>query len=279
MNSAIQNVFKTRCFLITITVSFFTISCTHLEPSASEWKPKRGHSYSVEFENAMDSAKTGNPSSQLDIGLMYYFGRGVKISLDDAWLWIRRSADEGNYADAQFAIGNLAQLGEIPTWENMDVSRYTKLRFARYYYRKASVQGHEKAMLEMARVDEEMSSTNPYIDSQTANVASQYQYRPLAKKGIAEAQYSLGLLLSQVEPFSDYHKPSREAFLWLSIAKINGIKKAGKKLRELASFMPTRSYCPIKVLVSRCLESNYQNCSFDPPNNPKCLTEIELYGH
>jgi len=69
---------------------------------------------------------------------------------------------------------------------------------------------------------------------------------------------------------------SLKAFLWLSIAEINGIKEASEKLNTLYVSYPKLNYCPIRTLIKRCIGSNYQDCDTDWPDNPKCLTLEQL---
>ena len=260
-------------FILVVIIFLGSCASTIPPPPTSDWQPVKGETYSSKFLQIMELAKKGDSVGQLNIGLMYYFGDGVKNSHRDADLWLKRSADEGNNADAQFALGNIAQLGKFWWQDEVDKSYQPALdREAIYYYGKAASQGHEKAMFKEARTWEQMGYSNPYSSKETVNTSSRSRYEPLAKRGIPEAQYRLGILWSREKLQYDVQNPSRKAFLWLSIAEINGIKEASEKLNTLTFTHPKLSYCPIRTLIERCIGSNYQDCDMDWPDNPNCLT-------
>ncbi len=77
----------------------------------------------------------GDKDAQLNLGLMYYQGDGVPVSIEQAQKWFMRAAEQGN-AYAQYNLGWLMQKGEV---EN--ASPYA----ARYYFELACKEGLEKA--------------------------------------------------------------------------------------------------------------------------------------
>lgn len=77
-----------------------------------------------ESEKTKTSAELGDKDAQLNLGLMYYQGDGVPVSIEQAQKWFMRAAEQGN-AYAQYNLGWLMQKGEV---EN--ASPYA----ARYYF-------------------------------------------------------------------------------------------------------------------------------------------------
>ncbi len=88
-----------------------------------------------ESEKTKNSAELGDKDAQLNLGLMYYQGDGVPVSIEQAQKWFMRAAEQGN-AYAQYNLGWLMQKGEV---EN--ASPYA----ARYYFELACKGGLEKA--------------------------------------------------------------------------------------------------------------------------------------
>lgn len=87
-----------------------------------------------ESEKTKTSAELGDKDAQLNLGLMYYQGDGVPVSIEQAQKWFMRAAEQGN-AYAQYNLGWLMQKGEV---EN--ASPYA----ARYYFELACKGGLEK---------------------------------------------------------------------------------------------------------------------------------------
>jgi len=64
-------------------------------------------------------AELGNPHAQYTLGYMYYYGQGLVEDTEQALLWIRRAAAQGD-ARALEALGNLAASGIRPREETLD---------------------------------------------------------------------------------------------------------------------------------------------------------------
>ena len=62
--------------------------------------------YQGNFQRALAElqplAEAGDPKAQLWLGLMYYYGRGVRFNPRQAQKWIRKSADQ-HYTNGEFA--------------------------------------------------------------------------------------------------------------------------------------------------------------------------------
>ncbi len=62
--------------------------------------------YAVAFEAFSALAKQGNASAQVELGFMYFDGRGVPQDDVKAVRWWRQAAEQGN-ADAQARLGDM----------------------------------------------------------------------------------------------------------------------------------------------------------------------------
>ena len=52
-------------------------------------------------------AEGGDPSAQFELGMMYYYGVGVKANMRKGLSWLRKSASAGNF-DAKYFLKALA---------------------------------------------------------------------------------------------------------------------------------------------------------------------------
>ena len=90
------------------------------------------------FQNLSEE---GDAQSQLQLGILYYFGRGTETNFKKAAFFYRKSADKGN-AEACRRIGQMYDMGKKPLKQNDK----TALRF----YKKAVKLGDENSKPKMA---------------------------------------------------------------------------------------------------------------------------------
>lgn len=67
--------------------------------------------YATAFKEWKPIAEAGDAQVQLNLGLLYYDGKGVPQSYSDAVLWFRRAADQGQ-AKAQLNLGAMYSTGK-----------------------------------------------------------------------------------------------------------------------------------------------------------------------
>ena len=84
-------------------------------------------------------ASAGNPQAQLNLGLLYYHGHGVRESDSEALQWFERAARQG-LAEAQFLAGNMYAYGLIVLPADTDPTP-----LAATWYFEAARQGHASA--------------------------------------------------------------------------------------------------------------------------------------
>jgi len=64
-----------------------------------------------EYKSSCQAAEQGDALAQSQLGIMYYFGKGVKQDYHNAFLWAQKAADKGD-ATAQNRLGAMYYLGE-----------------------------------------------------------------------------------------------------------------------------------------------------------------------
>ncbi len=133
---------------------------------------------SVDIEELMKTAETGDPISQNNLGTYYLNGVGVDKDYEKAIYWYQQAAGQ-ELADAQYNIG-------ICYLNGFGVG--TDYEQAAYWFQKAADQEHTIAEYNMG-----------YFCENGMGVAQDYEraaywYRKAAEKGYAEAQTNLGVL-------------------------------------------------------------------------------------
>ena len=92
-----------------------------------------------DFRETLQAAKQGNAKAQVNLGLMYEQGQGVRQDYAQAVQWYRRAAEQG-YADAQVNLGLMYANGQGVRQD------YTQ---AVQWCRRAAEQGHAGAQFNL----------------------------------------------------------------------------------------------------------------------------------
>jgi TPR repeat protein len=87
-------------------------------------------------------AQDGDSTSCLDLGKHYFYSTLIKDNFQQAFDWIRRSAEQG-HPDAQFWVADLYSLGHGTQQSNTN---------AYEYYTMAALQGCENALIRLRRI-------------------------------------------------------------------------------------------------------------------------------
>jgi TPR repeat protein len=94
-----------------------------------------GNDDKEEIKACRRAAKQGDAEAQLNLGLAYYFGNGVKGNNKEAAKWWRRAAEQGEVL-AQWLLGAAYHKGEGVRKDDKEAARW---------WRKAADQGHAEA--------------------------------------------------------------------------------------------------------------------------------------
>lgn len=96
-----------------------------------------------DFNEAKLKAQKGDPKAQFELGVCYFYGKGVSENEEEAVKWWRKAANQG-LAEAQFNLARCYENGE-------GIQRnYAE---AMKWYRKAAEQGHEDAKESLQLID------------------------------------------------------------------------------------------------------------------------------
>ena len=88
-------------------------------------------------------ARAGQPQAQLQLGLLYFHGHGVRESDTQATQWFQLAARQG-LAEAQYLLGNMYAYGLAPVAADADPQR-----LAAQWYFEAARQGHAQAQFSL----------------------------------------------------------------------------------------------------------------------------------
>lgn len=141
-------------------------------------------------------AEKGDPQAQFDLGVTYYYGRGVPKDYEKASHWFQKAADQGNAA-AQYALGRMYYYGR---------GMRQDLGTASTWFQKSADKGYGDAQFALGV----MYQFGKGIDMDLARAAQ--WYRKAADSGVAAAQYALGAMYSLGQGGV---KDVKEALKWL----------------------------------------------------------------
>lgn len=144
-------------------------------------------------------AENGNPHAQVNLGVMYYEGRGVRQDYEEALRWYKMAAMQG-YAEGQYNLGVAYAQGKGVQQD---------LREAQRWYRQAAEQGYAPAQLLLAEMYYRGQATAVNYEE-----AAKW-YRAAAEQADPMAQYILGGLYLTGP---GVERDLAQAYLWLSLA-------------------------------------------------------------
>jgi TPR repeat protein len=165
------------------------------------------------------AAKAGNPEAQFRLGVMYGNGDGVGLDYRQARTWFEKAAAQGH----QSALITLAWMYANGTGVESDEDR------ARDFFLKAAELGSAKAQYVVGT----MYRFAQYGVKKDIPTAVQW-YLKAADQGMATAQFALGKMLMQGKAVI---QDDAAALQWLSLAHVNGSKRAEDYVKQLIKRM------------------------------------------
>ena len=157
------------------------------------------------------AAKKGNAAAQYNLGVMYYNGRGVVQSDQEAFKWFKKAADQGD-ADAQFCLGVMYRNGKGVVQSDQEAVKW---------YRQAANQGLANAQHNLGWM---------YANGQGVVQSDQEAfkwYQKAAEQGDVDAQFLLGVMYASGQGVEENAK---EAFEWFKKAANQGNASAQNNL-------------------------------------------------
>jgi TPR repeat protein len=155
------------------------------------------------FESYRRAAETGNAEAQLQLGILYYQGKGVARNLAEAARWYRKAADQGN-AYAQSNLGALYHQGDGVTKDFLEAAKWLQ---------KAAKQGEARAQLNLGA----MYYKGDGVTKDLSEAAKWYQ--KAAEQDEAQAQINLGGMYYKGDGVT---KDFSEAAKWMQRAAEQG---------------------------------------------------------
>jgi len=173
--------------------------------------------YATAYRLWKPMAQQGDAIAQNNLGVMYYYGQGVRHYYTEALKWLRRAAEQGLPA-AQFNLGLMYANGQgVP----QDYAEAVK------WYQKAAQQGYAEAQ-----------SNIGFMYDQGRGVPQDYAeavkwYRRSAEQGHATAQKNLGVMYYYGQGVPQDYIP---AHMWFNLASWR-FPASNRKDREDAETM------------------------------------------
>jgi TPR repeat protein len=201
--------------LVGVALLMLTIAISGFSPATaicanSDGKP---------LEILLELAQKGDSEAQFEIGLAYYYGKGVSQNQETALGWFRKAAEQG-HAAAQYAIGRMYYYGH---GVGQDVNESVK------WFRNAAENGYADAQFALGV----MYQFGKSVEKDFKEAKKWYQ--SAAEKGMAAAQFALGTM---------YHlgqgvvKDAKEGVRWLQKAAEQNYEPASQTLVIIESGGP-----------------------------------------
>lgn len=165
------------------------------------------------------AAKAGNAEAQFRLGVMYGNGDGVGLDYDQARHWFEKAAAQGH----ENALITLAWMYANGAGVGIDEDR------AREFYLKAAEHGSAKAQYVVGT----MFRFAQYGVKKDMTKAVDW-YLKAANQGMSTAQFALGRMLMEGKGVM---RDDAAALQWLSLAHVNGSKRAEDYVKHLIKRM------------------------------------------
>ena len=169
----------------------------------------------AQFASVKDLAEKGDPTSQYDMGVRSFEGRGVARDPLAAIQWFEKAAAQG-LAQAQYRLGAIYEKG---SGAPRDAYK------ARDWYEKSALLGNIRAMHNLAVIEAEGVDGKPDYAS-----AAQWFHRA-ADYGVRDSQYNLAILYARGMGVAQNMSMS---YVWFALAAKQGDEDAAKKRDEIA---------------------------------------------
>ena len=210
-----------------LLLALVSASCAYRVPHEEDFQAGMEAYAKQDYKTAMEKwrplAEDGNTSAQVNLGVLYYEGRGVPRNYEEALKWYKMAAMQG-HAEAEYNLAVAYAQGR-----GVEQNQREALRF----YRQSAERGYLPAQMMLAKM---------YYDGQAVAVnhaeAARW-YRQAAYQGYPMAQFLLGTLYAAGQGVP---KDSVQAYMWLTVAGSQG-SEAGRqnalKTRDMVALQMT----------------------------------------
>jgi len=167
----------------------------------------------VALQRLKEAAELGSPDAQYELASIYAEGRGVHKDMNQALLWGRKAAQQGN-VQAQFSVGRALIESGNPGQSAEGMT----------YLQQAAEGGNVNATLYWANVVGKGEHGVPRDEARAEALL-----KPWAEKGNADCQFVLAALYKFGDSFTDRRD---EAYVWMQRAADQGHSDALKILES-----------------------------------------------
>lgn len=196
-----------------------------------------------EIDLLVKTAESGNTEAQHQLGMIYANGSGVDLNYSKAFIWLEKAAKK-NHVQALRTLAWLYANGfgiEQNDEAAQDICvQLAELGDAKDQYYLASL--YQSGVYGMKPDSEKMV----------------HWYYQSALQHYARAQYALAKIIIKGV---DIEHNDEMAFQWLSLADINGHKKAGEELKKLMEKIPSDALETYKQRMRASIEAGLQASS------------------
>lgn len=207
------------------------------------------------------AADKGDVYAQRRLGVMYEYGKGVDKDYQEAMKWFHLAADKGDVT-SQFSLGNMYENGE-----GVDKNYQEAMR----WYRLAADKGDKASQYFIGSMYEYGNGvTTSYFEAMK-------WYRLAADQGDAAAQWKIGRLYE--DGGTGVVKSLSKAYLWCSLAALNGDKSGGECRDDVAKLLTPAQVSRAQQIASECQKNNFKNCKeITQAESMRCALFFELRG-
>ena len=212
--------------------------------------------FAVAYRSWLPLAEAGMPEAQLNLGLLYQSGQGVNIDLEKALYWYEQAASAG-LAEAHLNLGMMY-------FEGMIVEQDYTISFREF--QSASTQGLASGSLMLGR----MLFEGLGVDQD--KIRARELFLEAAKSGLPEAQFAYAIVAQTGDGLIPekrmFFLPEKKdlgdpliAYVWGRLAYLNGHQTGDTvQLYEVAEIMLGDRFDGVDLIISRCLETEYEDC-------------------
>ena len=212
--------------------------------------------FAVAYRSWLPLAEAGMPEAQLNIGLLYQNGQGVDIDLEKALHWYEQAASAG-LAEAHLNLGMMY-------FEGISVAQDLAVSFREF--QSASAQGLASGSLMVGRmlfeglgVEQDMAEARElFLDAAKSGLPeAQFAYAVVAQTGDGVIPEKRPFFLPEKKDLGD----PLIAYVWGKLAYLNGHQTDDTvQLYEIAEIMLGDRFDGIDLIISRCVETDYEDC-------------------
>ena len=196
---------------------------------------------SANIAELLAKAEAGDAESQVNLGKMYYLGRGVPEDEAQAVSWYRKAAQQGD-AKAQFELGEMYDFGYgVPEDDAQAVS----------WYGKAAQQGLAEAQYTLGL----MYAKGEGVPEDYTQAVS--WYCKAAQQGHVDSQFLLGAMYAEGEGVL---QNLVTAYIWANFAAAQGNEAAIDLKSRIPPEMTSAQISQAQRLSDECLAKTYQEC-------------------